>query len=149
MSKILLIEDSLSQLALMNLYLRDSDHRIINLTNPKEALNKAVFYQPHVIVTDLIMPEMNGFEVCRQLKKHPDTQDIPIVICSAKNHEIDRIWGMKQGATAHLSKPFSRDQLIQTINKARLSSPKNYQQYRLRELIEIYPLEWGNMANVC
>ena len=148
MSKILLIEDSISQLALMNLYLRDSGHTIINLTNPKEALNKAVLYQPHVIVTDLMMPEMNGFEVCRQLKKHPDTQNIPIVICSAKSHKIDRIWGMKQGAIAHLSKPFSREQLVRTINKARLSSSKNYQQYRLRELIEIYSLEWGTLAKV-
>lgn len=148
MSKILLIEDSITQLALMNLYLRDSGHTIINLTNPKEALNKAVLYKPHVIVTDVLMPEMNGFEVCRQLKKHPETQNIPIVICSAKNHKIDRIWGMKQGAIAHLSKPFSRDQLVRTINKARLSSPKNYQQYRLRELIELYPLEWEALANV-
>lgn len=148
MSKILLIDDSLSQLALMSLYLRDSGHAIINLTNPKEALNKAVLYQPHVIVTDLMMPDMNGFEVCRQLKKHPDTQNIPIVICSAQGNKIDRIWGMKQGAIAHLSKPFCREQLVRTINKARLSAAKNYQQYRLRELIDIYSLEWGTLANV-
>ncbi|MBE9125256.1 MULTISPECIES: response regulator [unclassified Coleofasciculus] len=124
MSTILVIEDSVAQLALMNLYLRDSGHKIISLKDSKEALNTAVKEKPHVIITDVVMPEINGFELCRRLKTHPATASIPIVICSSKNQEVDRIWGMKQGASAYLPKPFSRDQFIEIINQVRFNFTK-------------------------
>lgn len=121
MSTILLVEDSAAQLTLMNFYLRNSGHRIISVMKPQEALKKAIVQKPHVIVTDIVMQGMNGFELCRCLKKHPATARIPIIICSSKNQEVDRIWGMKQGAYAYLAKPFSREQLIDIINRARFS----------------------------
>ncbi|HEY9659028.1 MAG TPA: response regulator, partial [Allocoleopsis sp.] len=58
---------------------------------------------------------MSGFELCRNLKKHPATETVPIVICTSKNQEIDRLWGLKQGADAYITKPFTRDQLVRTI----------------------------------
>jgi len=64
------------------------------------------------------MPGMSGFELCRSLKNNPVTASVPIVICSSKDQEIDRLWGMKQGAAAYLTKPFSREQLIRTVNLA-------------------------------
>jgi twitching motility two-component system response regulator PilH len=70
---------------------------------------------PDVIVTDLMMPEMSGFELCRALKKNPHTEKIPIIICSSKNQPIDRLWAMKQGAEAYLTKPYTREQLLEAI----------------------------------
>ena len=61
------------------------------------------------------MPEMSGFELCRQLKKNSVTQKLPIILCTSKNQEIDKLWGMKQGASAYLTKPYTREQLIETI----------------------------------
>lgn len=112
---ILIVEDSPSELELMSYYLTESGYNVIPTTGAKEALEKALLQQPDVIVTDVVMPGMSGFELCRYLKKHPATQKVPIVICSSKNQEIDRLWAMKQGADAYLTKPYTREQLIRAI----------------------------------
>jgi two-component system, chemotaxis family, response regulator PixH len=62
-----------------------------------------------------VMPGMSGFELCRTLKKHPATGHVPIIICSSKSEEIDRLWGMKQGADVYLTKPFTRDDLLRAV----------------------------------
>src|SRR5919199_880354 len=115
MSKVLIVEDNPSQMALMVNYLRESGHTVIRLTNPKEALDKALEHKPDVIVTDVVMPGMSGFELCRRIKQHPATASVPIVICSSKDQEIDRLWGMRQGAHAYLTKPFTREQILRAI----------------------------------
>lgn len=115
MSKVLLVEDTPSQMELMDSYLRESGHQVVRINNAKQALNKAIEQNPDVIVTDVVMPGMSGFELCRQLKNNPATANIPIVICSSKDQEIDRLWGMRQGAAAYITKPFSREQFVRTV----------------------------------
>jgi twitching motility two-component system response regulator PilH len=61
------------------------------------------------------MPGVSGFELCRSLKKHPETAHVPIIICTSKDKDIDRLWGLKQGANAYLTKPYTRDQLVQAV----------------------------------
>ncbi|NET56449.1 MAG: response regulator [Symploca sp. SIO2E6] len=116
MSKVLLVEDNPSLLNLMESYLEDAGHTVICATDAKKAVEQAVTHQPDIIITDIVMPGMSGFELCRSLKKHPITGSIPIMMCSSKNQEIDRLWGMKQGAAAYLTKPFSREQFLRTVN---------------------------------
>jgi twitching motility two-component system response regulator PilH len=99
----------------MSHYLREGGYTVINAVGAKEALNKISEQKPDVIITDVVMPGMSGFELCRRLKTHPDTEKVPIVICSSKDQEIDRLWGMKQGADAYLTKPFTRDQILRAI----------------------------------
>ena len=70
---------------------------------------------PDLVITDLIMPEMNGYELCRWLKNNPATQTIPVVMCSTKSAEFDCYWGMKQGADAYLTKPFQAGELVTTV----------------------------------
>lgn len=115
MGTILVVEDTLSEMELMSHYLRESGYTVINAVSAKEAFTLAVERKPDVIVTDIVMPGMSGFELCRNLKKHPATETVPIVICTSKNQEIDRLWGLKQGADAYITKPFTRDQLVRTI----------------------------------
>lgn len=112
---ILIVEDSPSELELMSHYLQESGYNVIQATGAKEALEKALLQIPDVIVTDVVMPGVSGFELCRALKKNPITQKVPIVICSSKNLEIDRLWGMRQGADAYLTKPYTREQLLCVI----------------------------------
>ncbi|HEY9799599.1 MAG TPA: response regulator [Leptolyngbyaceae cyanobacterium] len=114
-AKILIVEDSPSELELMSHYLQDSGYKVIKAAGAKEAMEKAVVENPDVIVTDVVMPEMSGFELCRSLKKNPITEKVPIVICSSKNLEIDRLWAMKQGANAYITKPYTREHLLGTI----------------------------------
>ena len=112
---ILIVEDSLSEMELMSHYLRESGFLVLNATGAKQGLEVALEQKPNVILTDVVMPGMSGFELCRSLKKNPVTQKIPIIICTSQNEEIDRLWGMKQGADAYITKPFSREQLIQSV----------------------------------
>ncbi|WP_017316533.1 response regulator [Mastigocladopsis repens] len=115
LEKILIVDDSVSQLELLCHYLGDSVYRIIKATSAQEALKIALQEELDLIITDVVMPDMSGFELCRSLKKNPATQKVPIVICSSKNLEIDKFWGMKQGAAAYVSKPFTREQLLYAI----------------------------------
>jgi twitching motility two-component system response regulator PilH len=118
MSTVLLIDDNPSQLELMDNFLRESGHKVIKATDAKKGLTIAVELKPDVIVTDIVMPGMSGFELCRSLKTNPVTANVPVVICSSKNQEIDRLWGMRQGAVAYLTKPFSREQFVRAVNLA-------------------------------
>lgn len=115
MGKILLVEDTPSEMALMSHYLRESGYLVINAVSAQEAIEKAIEQKPDAIVTDVVMPGMSGFELCRSLKKNPNTANVPIVICTSKNQEIDRLWGMKQGADAYVTKPFTREQLLRAV----------------------------------
>ncbi|WP_414583954.1 response regulator [Scytonema sp. PCC 10023] len=121
LEKILIVDDSLSQLDLMCHYLRDSVYRIIKVTSAQQALKIALQEELDLIITDVVMPEMSGFELCRFLKKNPATQKVPIVICSSKNQKVDRLWGMKQGAVAYVSKPFTREQFLDAIESVAVS----------------------------
>ena len=112
---VLIVEDSLSELELMSHYLDNGDYKIVKSTGAKEAFDIALKDSIDVIVSDVVMPEMSGFELCRQLKRNPVTQKLPIILCTSKNQEIDKLWGMKQGASAYLTKPYTREQLIETI----------------------------------
>jgi two-component system, chemotaxis family, response regulator PixH len=119
MGTILVVEDTPSEMELMSHYLRESGYSVISAVTAKEALTKAVDMRPDVIITDVVMPGMSGFELCRSLKKNPVTERVPIVICTSKNQEIDRLWGMKQGADAYITKPFTREQLVRVVKSVR------------------------------
>jgi twitching motility two-component system response regulator PilH len=115
MGTILIVEDSLSEMELMSHYLRQSGYMVINAVTAKDALRMVIEQKPDVIITDVVMPGISGFELCRSLKKDPITEGIPVIICTSKNLEIDRLWGMKQGADAYLTKPFTKEQLIRAV----------------------------------
>ena len=115
MTTVLVVDDTPSQLELINIYLQDGGYNVITAGDAKDALLKAENDRPDIILTDIVMPGMSGFEFCRQLKRNPVTQKLPIVICSSKNKQIDRIWGMRQGADIYLTKPFSKQELIQAL----------------------------------
>ncbi|MGD1874984.1 MAG: PleD family two-component system response regulator [Mastigocoleus sp.] len=115
MKTVLVVDDTPSQLELINLYLKDNGYNVIRATNAKEAFEKAIFSPPDVIITDIVMPEMSGFEFCRRLKRNSETHQVPIIICSSKDKEIDKVWGMRQGAQMYLTKPFSKHDLITAV----------------------------------
>jgi two-component system, chemotaxis family, response regulator PixH len=114
---ILIVEDSPSELELMSHYLKESGYNVIKAAGAKDALEKAYLQKPDAIITDVVMPGMSGFELCRSLKKSPITEKVPIVVCSSKNQEIDRLWAMKQGADFYITKPYTREQLLRAIKK--------------------------------
>lgn len=112
---ILIVEDTASEMELMSHYLQEGGYGVISAVSAQDALDKAVNLKPDVIVTDIVMPGMSGFELCRSLRKQAATANVPIIICTSKNQEIDRLWGMKQGADMYLTKPFTREQLLRAV----------------------------------
>ncbi|MGB3298441.1 MAG: response regulator [Phormidesmis sp.] len=118
MTTVLVVEDTPSELELMSHYLREAGYRVISAPSGQAGLDKAIAQQPDVIITDIVMPDISGYELCRKLKRSPQTQAVPVVMCSSKKQAIDRLWGMRQGAKAYLAKPYTKAELAEAIKIA-------------------------------
>jgi twitching motility two-component system response regulator PilH len=117
MSTVLVVEDSVTQRAMITDLLKGSGLNVTIASDGVEALEKIEGHSPDLVVLDIVMPRMNGYEVCRQIKANPKTQNIPVVMCSSKGEEFDRYWGMKQGADAYIAKPFQPTELVGTVKQ--------------------------------
>ncbi|MCW6038362.1 response regulator [Spirulina subsalsa FACHB-351] len=117
MTTILIVDDSQTQRHILSDLLGQHKFTIWTAANGLEAIKQIRQQSPDLIVLDLIMPQLNGYELCRLLKTNPSTRDIPIIICSAKGTNVDRYWGLKQGADAYIAKPFHAHELVETIQQ--------------------------------
>lgn len=115
MTTIMVVEDSLSQRELLSYIIRRGGWNVTKFPDGIEALKSLDLQLPDAIVLDVVMPRMNGYEVCRRLKKHPRTKHIPIILCSSKGQESDRYWAMKQGADSYIVKPFHALELLNSL----------------------------------
>lgn len=117
MGAVLLVDDDrVQQLAIAKI-LRRSGLTVIVANDGVEALKLVQLYCPDLVILDIVLPKMNGYEVCRKLKQNKKTQNLPIVIYTAKSEKIDIYWGIKQGADAYISKPCPPQQLVNTVNQ--------------------------------
>ncbi|MEM7769938.1 MAG: response regulator [Cyanobacteria bacterium P01_E01_bin.6] len=117
MSTVLVVEDSVTQREMITDLLKGSGLDVTVASDGVEALEQINGHCPDLVVLDIVMPKMNGYEVCRRLKADPSTQDVPVVMCSSKGEEFDRYWGMKQGADAYIAKPFQPNELVGTVKQ--------------------------------
>ena len=117
MKEILLVEDSQAQRELICDLLRNSGIKVTIATDGVEALEHIQKAHPDLVVLDIVMPRMNGYELCRRLKSDPKTQNVPVIMCSSKGEVFDRYWGMKIGADAYIVKPFEIIEFIGTIKQ--------------------------------
>jgi twitching motility two-component system response regulator PilH len=117
MSTVLVVEDSVTQREMITDLLKGSGLDVSVATDGVEALEHIQGQPPDLVVLDIVMPRMNGYEVCRRLKSDPKTQNVPVVMCSSKGEEFDRYWGMKQGADAYIAKPFQPTELVGTVKQ--------------------------------
>lgn len=118
MKTILVVDDLKSELELMVNYLTKAGYSIITATDGEEAIAKTIANKPDAIVTDWMMPKMGGLDICRKLRKNPDTANIPIVACTAKNRDVDRMWAKKQGINGYVTKPCTQEQLVSALQEA-------------------------------
>lgn len=117
MAKILLAEDSVTELQVIKNILKEANHEIITAGDGEEAERKARSEAVDMIILDVIMPKKNGFQVCRDLRMDAQFKDVPIIMISSKNQESDKAWGVKQGATEYLAKPFEPMDLLLAVKK--------------------------------
>lgn len=115
---VLVVEDSIPQREMITELLAGNGLTVTAATDGVEALEQIQGGEhPDLVVLDIVMPRMNGYEVCRRLKADPVTQNVPIILCSSKGEEFDRYWGMKQGADAYIAKPFQPNELLGTVKR--------------------------------
>jgi len=117
MSTVLVVEDSISQQKMIAELLQGSGLSVIVAGDGVEALERVQGHHFDLVILDIIMPRMNGYEVCRRLKSDSKTQNLAVVMCSIKKEEFDRYWGMRQGADAYISKPFLPQELVGTVKQ--------------------------------
>ncbi|MBE9213532.1 response regulator [Plectonema cf. radiosum LEGE 06105] len=120
MSTILVVEDGLTDMQVISRYLEQAGYSVMGATSSEEAQEKITQNKPDLIFLDVILPGKSGFEICRELKNNPNTKTIPVVFCSTKNTDVDKMWGDMLGADAYLSKPVQKEELegvLQKLNK--------------------------------
>jgi len=136
MIKALLIDDDLKLAELLENYLRKSDIKLEAIADPLDTLPAIRNHNPEVIVLDVMMPKMNGFEVCQQIRKN---YSIPIIMLSARGEPNDKIRGLESGADDYLSKPFEPRELVaRIINLIRRIPTKNQSKNSIFEIDDLH-----------
>ncbi|MEL6777748.1 MAG: response regulator [Cyanobacteria bacterium J06597_16] len=115
MSTILVVDDSPMLREMISGLLDKSGLTITVAKDGQEAKDKIAANPPDLVVLDVVMPNMNGYELCRWVKSTPATKDVLVILCSSKSEEFDRYWGIKQGADAYVIKPFRPGELLNTV----------------------------------
>ncbi len=113
----LVVEDSLTDKQIITSFLQLNGINFLTAKNAEEAFEQVKNHQFDLIILDVVLPDRSGFEICRDLKSEVGTRKIPVVICSTKGTEMDKFWGMKQGADAYLPKPLDQQEFVQTIKQ--------------------------------
>ena len=116
MALILIADDSPTEIYVLKKILEKHNHQIITAEDGEQAVEVTKKEKPDLILMDVVMPKLNGFQATRRLSRDAETQDIPIIIVSSKNQETDRLWGMRQGAKGYIGKPVTDEHLMQEIN---------------------------------
>lgn len=114
-SKILVVDDSPTELFFVSDLLTRNGYTVTTAQNGEEAISKIKLDKPELIVMDVIMPGQNGFQVTRSITKDPETSGIPVIMCTSKNQETDKIWALRQGAKDYVVKPVNPDELLSKI----------------------------------
>jgi len=117
LKKVLIVDDSPAQVKLMQGFLEHEGYQPVGLNDPRRVEETISSVRPSVILLDVVMPERNGFQVCRELKGSSEFQGIPVILVTSKDSSSDKYWGEQQGADAYVTKPFTKDELLRTIRR--------------------------------
>ena len=116
MARILIVDDSPSQLMGMKRIVEKLGHEALTAEDGAAGVEAAKANVPDLILMDVVMPNLNGFQATRAISKEAATAHIPIVLVTTKDQETDKVWGQRQGASDYLTKPVDEDTLIKTLN---------------------------------
>jgi len=120
--KILVVDDEVNITQILEFSIGAEGYEVITAANGEEAIDKARREQPDLIILDIMMPKIDGYEACRILKANPLTKGIPVVLLTAKGRDIDKRLGYEVGATDYIIKPFSPNKLVDRIHELLVGS---------------------------
>jgi len=113
--KILVVDDSPTERYVLNELLTSNGYQVITAENGEEGIAKARSELPDLILMDVVMPGLNGYQATRTLTRDPTTRSIPVIVCTTKGQETDKIWGLRQGAHDYMGKRVNRQELLAKI----------------------------------
>lgn len=113
--KVLIVDDSKTELMFLTDMLVKNGFTVKTAENAEDAFLRLSEEKPELILMDVVMPGQNGFQLTRSIARNPLYSDIPIMMCTSKNQETDRVWGMRQGARDYITKPVEAAQLMAKI----------------------------------
>ena len=114
--KILIVDDSPTERHVLNDLLTKAGFEVVTSDNGEDAILKSKQVKPDLILMDVVMPGLNGFQATRAISRDPETKLIPVIMCTSKSQETDKIWGLRQGARDYVVKPVDRDELLAKIS---------------------------------
>ena len=114
-AKVLVVEDSRTELLFLSDLLTRHGYQVRTAENAEQAFRCLEQECPDLILMDVVMPGQNGFQLTRAITRDPQFLDVPVIICTSKNQETDRVWGMRQGAKDYVVKPVNPDELLSKI----------------------------------
>jgi twitching motility two-component system response regulator PilH len=117
LKKVLIVDDSPAQVKLIQGVLEPEGYPSIGLNDPRLVEETIAAERPAVILLDVVMPERNGFQVCRELKSNTLFNAIPVILVTSKDTASDRYWGEQQGADGYVTKPFTREELLRAVRR--------------------------------
>jgi twitching motility two-component system response regulator PilH len=112
---ILVVDDSPTELHLLREMLAKNGFAVVTANSGEEAIEKLKTQRPDLVLMDVVMPGMSGFEATRSISKNPATASIPVIICTTKGQETDKAWGLRQGAKDYIVKPIVENVLLEKI----------------------------------
>jgi twitching motility two-component system response regulator PilH len=121
MARILVVDDSPTDVQSLKSMLQKAGHMVSDVSSGEEAVKVVKTEKPDVVIMDVVMPGVNGFQATRSISKDPDTQHIPVIVVSSKSQDTDRMWALRQGAKEYLVKPVKEADLLAKV-KAVLGS---------------------------
>ena len=113
--KVLVVDDSKTELMFLTDLLTKNGFTVKTAENAEDAFRRLAEEKPELILMDVVMPGQNGFQLTRAISRDPLYSDVPIMICTSKNQETDRVWGMRQGARDYITKPVNAGELMAKI----------------------------------
>jgi len=117
LKKVLIVDDSPAQVKLMQNLLEREGYTPVGINDPRLVEEAIAQEHPSVILLDVVMPERNGFQVCRDLKGSDQYNGIPIILVTSKDTASDKYWGEQQGADGYVTKPFTREDLLRAVRR--------------------------------
>jgi DNA-binding response OmpR family regulator len=117
LKKVLIVDDSPAQVKLMQGLLETEGYQPVGINDPRLVEEAIAAERPSLILLDVIMPERNGFQICRELKSNAQYSTIPVIMVTSKDSVSDKYWGEQQGADGYVTKPFTRDELLRAVRR--------------------------------
>ena len=116
--RILIVDDESEFVDMTRFYFENRGYEVFSASDGEEGLKQARSLKPDIVLLDIMMPKMNGYQVCRELKSNPTEPTCHVIMLTAKSQESDKFWGMETGANEYITKPFDIEELEKKINNA-------------------------------